>query len=107
MDSAPCIAIALILICRRRRPSECHANPEGVEWKSILPTKLVATATSLEGSKNNFRPDRSSTAEVVPILQISSYRLSVNVMLSNITSSMFFFAVFDQSPLTLWINCIF
>ena len=30
---------------------------QGVEWRSILPTKLVATATSLEGSKkNNFRP---------------------------------------------------
>jgi len=28
---------------------------QGVEWRSILPTKLVATATSLEGSKkNNF-----------------------------------------------------
>jgi len=26
---------------------------QGVEWRSILPTKLVATATSLEGSKNN------------------------------------------------------
>ena len=28
---------------------------KGVDWRSILPTKLVATATSLEGSKNNFR----------------------------------------------------
>jgi len=28
---------------------------QGVECRSILPTKLVATATSFEGSKNNFR----------------------------------------------------
>jgi len=29
---------------------------QGVYWRSILPTKLVATATTLEGSKkNNFR----------------------------------------------------
>ena len=27
---------------------------QGVEWRSILPTKLVAAATSLEGSKNNY-----------------------------------------------------
>ena len=26
-----------------------------VDWWSILPKKLVAVATSLEGSKNNFR----------------------------------------------------
>jgi len=26
-----------------------------VDWGSILPTKLVATETSLERSKNNFR----------------------------------------------------
>ena len=34
---------------------------EGVEWRSILPTKLVATATSLEGSKKlqivHLRPE--------------------------------------------------
>jgi len=27
---------------------------QGVKWRSILPTKLVAAATSLEGSKNNY-----------------------------------------------------
>jgi len=28
---------------------------QGVELRKILPRKLVATATSLDGSKNNFR----------------------------------------------------
>jgi len=35
-----------------------------------------------------------------------SHCLNVNVMLSNMTSLMIF-AVFDPSPLTLWINCSF
>jgi len=43
---------------------------QGEYSTSILPTKLVAPTTTLEGSKkNNF--DRSSTAKVLPILQIS------------------------------------
>ena len=47
---APSIATALLVVRRRRRPSECHANYKA--WnRSNLPTKLVATATSLEGSK--------------------------------------------------------
>jgi len=28
---------------------------QGVYWRSILPIKLVATATTYEGSKNNFK----------------------------------------------------
>jgi len=37
---------------------------------------------------------------------INTKCLNVNVMLSNMTFLMIF-AVFDQSPLTLWINCSF
>ena len=36
-------------------PSECHPNYKVWNWRSILPTKLVATTTSLDGSKNSFR----------------------------------------------------
>jgi len=34
---------------------------QGVYWRSILPTKLVAMATSLEESKNDFIYDQRST----------------------------------------------
>ena len=43
---------------------------EGGGRRSISPTKLVAMATSLEGSKK-ITSDRSSTAKVLPILQIT------------------------------------
>jgi len=64
----PCTAIAILVVCRRRRPSECHADYKVWNGGSILPTKLVATATSLEGSKK-ITSDCSYTAKVLPILQ--------------------------------------
>jgi len=45
-------------------PLQMSCELQDVEWRSIMPTKVVATATSPEGSKNNFRLfiyDQSST----------------------------------------------
>ena len=41
-----------------------------VDWWSILPKKLVAVATSLEGSKNNFRLFIYSLANSVKICSV-------------------------------------
>ena len=46
-----------------------------------------------------------AAAAILKITKIAIY-LNVNVMLSNMTFLMIF-AVFDPSPLTLWINCSF
>jgi len=44
-----------------------------VDWKSILPTKLVAAATSLEGSKN-LTSDHSTAAIVLPSVQQGEFK---------------------------------
>jgi len=51
--------------------------------------------------------DRSKTAKIIKRCYYSpTHRLNINVMLIIITVLMIF-AVFDPSPLTLWINCSF
>jgi len=49
------IALAIALVVARR-PSECHANQNCVDWAWICPTKLVATTENrLRDRKTNSR----------------------------------------------------
>jgi len=64
---------------------------QGVNWRSILPTKLVATATSLERSKK-ITSGHSSTAEVLQILQnfVTIGQVDVEIIgLTEITKNIF------------------
>jgi len=57
---------------------------------------------------HNVNGYRSKTAKIIKRwYYLPFHRLYVNVMLSNTNFLWFFFAVFDLSSLTLWINCIF
>ena len=48
---ALCIATGLLSYAGGAALANVMRTIQGVDWKSTLPTKLVATATSLEGSK--------------------------------------------------------
>jgi len=68
--SAPCIAIVLIVVCRRRRPSECHSNYKVCIGGRLCPQNWLPRQRPLRGGKYNTS-DHSSAAKVIPILQIS------------------------------------
>ena len=66
----------------------------------VINTKNCSLSTVLTATDQ--KPQKSLKSWYYP----PSHCLNVNVMLSNMTFLMIF-AVFDPSPLTLWINCSF
>ena len=69
----------------------------------------VPTYTISGASKGGASPHTLAYSSFLPVINkyCQSHRLNVNMMLSNIAFLMFFFAVFDPSPLTRWIDCSF
>ena len=52
---APCTAIALLVVCRRRRPSECHANYKVRDGCRFCLQNWLPWQRPLRDRRNNFR----------------------------------------------------
>jgi len=69
---APCIAIALLVVCWRRRPSECQANCKvGMEVDlGLCPQNWLSRPRPLRDRKK-ITPAHASAAKVLSTIQIS------------------------------------
>ena len=86
---ASCIAVAFLVVCRRRRPSECHSN-----YRCVLEVDLVATQHPLRDRKNNqsFIYGQSST-NPTNVMKIGP----VDVEISDLTEiAKIYFKIFKQ-----------
>jgi len=86
---ASCLAVAFLVVCRRRRPSECHAN-----YRCVLEVGLVATQRPLRDRKNNqsFIYGQSST-NPTNVMKIGP----VDVEISDLTEiAKIYFKIFKQ-----------
>ena len=81
---APCTATALLVVCRRRRPSECHANYKVGIGGRFCPHNRFPRQRPLRDRKNNFSLFIHIPANFVKIGHVDGVKIGLTKIAKNI-----------------------